>query len=789
MWLITGGVLLFSLMLLGWHNRVRTYTLVGRPNSNQAYLAAGRHGVILLQLPGPEGGARKFRELSRFDTLGRVMDLALRDDLLYVADGDAGLRILRLEEDVLQEVGALSPPNGAGKNLAEVVAVAADRPYVFVGYGTAGVDVVDVSSPEAPKRMSPDGARPLIALPRNSRVFDLGVQGDYLFVAAGETGLLVYDITEPEAPRPILSDNQFDSQKILGFDLAGDGLVALAENTGGVEIAALSFPDAPHSLERERNIGLVRHVRMSYPSAEGDVYWVLAAVEGGGLQILRFVGGEKPDLVPSPSPFPLKQNISDMLFQPGTDLVYIVGEKGAVYALNVASQEYIRRVAEYRVGGGLATQAGFFLGVFALSGVLFFLWMGFFAQFVLPVRTFEERFKVWEYLFYYALGEHGPAIFIESGKKRESRAESLRRGRAVMLLDTASAAVLKTPGEFTRAVGPGVVFLKRNERSAGEVDLHRQTQFIGPKGAGDVFAPQRPGESNDEYQSRLAALEETVGVTRDGIRIAPNIIAVFQLYTEAEDREKWPTRFGYRPESVWRAIVGEGVNLDMPVEALPEKRRMPWNWLPAYLAVDVWRDYVRKFTLEELFQAKYPALDDPEHRLTGMEVLVRQVAMHFSQAQVPALDGFGRYRYGENGDPLMLPSGEFELVRSRGLRVYTIVITNLRLPQVVEEQLLADWQTAWEFQVSNLGGAAERQRIREADKMRMNALVEYALWSSQALYRRLQDTPKPQPDEQETLEIMLEDLRQHITNELNLRRRMTTEWDDWQDLLDWVRMK
>jgi hypothetical protein len=53
----------------------------------------------------------------------------------------------------------------------------------------------------------------------------------------------------------------------------------------------------------------------------------------------------------------------------------------------------------------------------------------------------------------------------------------------------------------------------------------------------------------------------------------------------------------------------------------------------------------------------------------------------------------------------------------------------------------------------------------------------------------LQDTPKPQPDEQETLEIMLEDLRQHITNELNLRRRMTTEWDDWQDLLDWVRMK
>ncbi len=777
-----GGLFLASLVLVWLHSRVETYALTPRPESRQAYLAAGRHGVILLQLPDAQNKTG-FEEITRFDTPGKAMGLAARAGFLYVADGAGGLRILRVEDDTLRESSVLSPPLWAGKNPADTLALSDDGKYAFVGYGKAGIEIADISDGGHPRDVQH------ISLP-SGEVVDLTVEDKRLFVAAGEGSLLVYDVSKAEEPQLVLQDGiQFKAQKILGVDAIGNGVVVLAESTGGVEIFTIEPPAPPVSIATAGSIGLVRRVTAIAPAEEqeGGKYWIFAAVRDKGLQILEVSGKGRASLEPVGPPLPLGGDVRMTTFVPGDAFTYVVNGKGKVYAVSVTSHGQPRAVARYAVMPWRSSLA--LWGAAAVVWMLLtLLWMGFFAQFVLPVRTFGERVKVWMYLFLYSFGGHGPAIFVENGKKRESRAESLRRGRAVMLLDTASAAVLKTPGSFTRAVGPGVVFLKGNERSAGEVDLHRQTQFIGPKGEGDVFAPQRPDEEDDAYQARVEMREETVGLTRDGIPAAPNIIAVFQLYTEPEDLRKWPTRFGYRPESVWRAIVGEGINLDVQAMELPEKRRMAWNWLPAYLAVDVWREYVRKFTLEELFQAKYPALDDPARLLTGMEVIVRQVAMHFRREEVPALDGFGRYQYQADGKPRMIPSREFEIIRARGLRVYTIVITNLRLPQVVEEQLLAGWQSTWETEVGNVGGEVERLRIREADRVRMNALVEYALWSSRSLYRRLQDKERPQPDEQETLDIMLDDLRRRMADELNLRRRMTTEWEDWQDLLDWVRM-
>ena len=777
MW-ITGGLLLVGLVLTWQHTRVQTYALALRPDSDQAYLAAGRYGVLLLQLPEKkENRTTGVVELSRFDTPGQARDVAAVHGRVYVADGKGGLRVIGVDGNAMREVGALPPPGWVAGNPANALALLDER-YAFVGYGGAGVSVVDITNPQAPYQVA--------RIPLNAgQVFDLAVQDNQLFIAAGEGGLLVYNVADPAKPQAVVQDNQFNSQKIMGVDLLGGNTVILAEATGGVEIATLTPPQPPVPIGSARNIGLVRHVKVAFPSAKENTAWVFAAVDGKKLQILEFAGG-KLELLGSP--FSLARDARAVVLRPGSELAYVVETGGYLQALNITAsriQEAFRYVVASFWSDGIRMGGKALL----LSVGLFILWMGFFAQFVLPVRFFRERRKAWGYLLLYWLGWHGPAIFVEDGVKRESEAESLRDGPGVMLLDTASAAVLKTPGTFTRSVGPGVVFLKKGERSVGEVDLHRQTQFLGPKGDADVFAPQRPDEMDDEYQARLELRKETVGQTRDGISVVPNIIAVFQLYTEPEDLQRWPTRFGYRPESVWKAIVGEGINLDVGVEEKPRKRRMAWNWLPAYLAVDVWREYVRKFTLEELFQPKFPSLKDPARLLTGMEIIAQQVAMRFRDKEVPALDGFGRYEYTANGSPRMVPSREYEIIHSRGLRVYTIVITNLRLPREVEEQLLAGWQSTLETQIGNLDGASERVRIREADTVRMNALVEYALWSSRSLYRRLQDASRSQPDEQEALELMLDDLRQHVIGELNLRRRMTTEPEDLQDLLDWLRMK
>jgi hypothetical protein len=80
-------------------------------------------------------------------------------------------------------------------------------------------------------------------------------------------------------------------------------------------------------------------------------------------------------------------------------------------------------------------------------------------------------------------------------------------------------------------------------------------------------------------------------------------------------KERQPgSRFGYRTgvrrsdrqseekdkDAIRRAILAEGINPN----AVPDspRRRVAWNELPAALAVDVWREYAAKFTLDQLFE-------------------------------------------------------------------------------------------------------------------------------------------------------------------------------------------
>ena len=55
----------------------------------------------------------------------------------------------------------------------------------------------------------------------------------------------------------------------------------------------------------------------------------------------------------------------------------------------------------------------------------------------------------------------------------------------MIVLDTASGAVLRNDVAFTRVIGPGLTFTQRSEYLAGAMDLHRQTQpnpALGPLG-------------------------------------------------------------------------------------------------------------------------------------------------------------------------------------------------------------------------------------------------------------------------------------------------------------------
>ncbi|MDH5508553.1 MAG: hypothetical protein OEZ02_15130, partial [Anaerolineae bacterium] len=234
-----------------------------------------------------------------------------------------------------------------------------------------------------------------------------------------------------------------------------------------------------------------------------------------------------------------------------------------------------------------------FIGV---GGMVF--WLAFFGQFVLPVQSLQERGEAVLRLLALLGNDRGPALFIRDGDVIEAADKKGRSAPGVIILDTASAAVLHNKSSYTRAVGPGLVFTGRGESTAGTLDLHTQVRGLGPKdGTENPFAERLKNEKEDDFKARQERRLQTSGLTRDGVEVIPNITAVFRHQSTPGQGN---TQFGYNHNAVWRAIAFEAINPDAPSDA--ESRRVAWDWLPVHMAADLWREYLRKFTLNELFE-------------------------------------------------------------------------------------------------------------------------------------------------------------------------------------------
>ena len=267
----------------------------------------------------------------------------------------------------------------------------------------------------------------------------------------------------------------------------------------------------------------------------------------------------------------------------------------------------------YRMGGIQAGLIDIFIDLVFIFPVLLLFWIAFFAQFVLPVRTFRDRQKIFSRLLTDLFGGHGPALFIENGVIKEHSGERLKSGPGVLWLDSASAAVIRSAVAITQTIGPGVPFIERGEFIAGTVDLHIQSQLIGPKDSDKPFDKKAEGQSDEEYHHVQDRRKQVSALTRDGIEILPNISVSFRVDTGFPAEGQPGSRFGYRTgvtkrakeneakdkEAIRKAILGEGINPN--IESSSPRHRVAWNQLPATLAVDVWREYVAKFTLDELF--------------------------------------------------------------------------------------------------------------------------------------------------------------------------------------------
>src|SRR5678816_3440276 len=87
-----------------------------------------------------------------------------------------------------------------------------------------------------------------------------------------------------------------------------------------------------------------------------------------------------------------------------------------------------------RIGGVQASILYILLDLACIFPAFLVLWIAFFAQFVLPVRTLGERQKIFDRLITYLSGGHGPAMFIRNGELIKREGEETKKGPGLSLI-------------------------------------------------------------------------------------------------------------------------------------------------------------------------------------------------------------------------------------------------------------------------------------------------------------------------------------------------------------------
>jgi hypothetical protein len=419
-----------------------------------------------------------------------------------------------------------------------------------------------------------------------------------------------------------------------------------------------------------------------------------------------------------------------------------------------------------------------FIAAFLLRGQL----IHFFSQFVLPIQNPKYRQDIAARVSNFETGSRGPALFVKNGCVITHADESEKRGPGLIVLDTASALVLRTDTEIKDTVGPGVVFTKsykhngeyHNEYIAGSVDLRSQWQFIGPLTTDQPFLNPVPISSPKEYNETQSRRQQTSGLTRDGFEVSPTISIQFSIKRPAhkEPTESGVTSYyGYDADAVRNAITRQVIKLGTSENS---KVRMEWNKLPAHLVVNIWREYVRKFKLNDLFKstdAKDPGGD------SGLQIIEEMINKRVKQANVEALDDTGE----STGE--WVESPEFKQLQSRGLEIMKVRIHNVLFDPAMEEQMIQQWSAEWiniakkeENYIKDMASLIETAARNDASK-------SFAKIASKQFSGK---TTLPQENPFKTLQLLIQPLKEFILNESAAGSDVEAELRKLDEIWKWL---
>ncbi len=225
--------------------------------NDYVFVADGEAGLLVFDVLNP----RFIRPIAGLDTPGVAWSVTLDDVFAYVADGPGGVHVVRIDNPRRPDVVSTLFMNGS----ALAVDIAPDL-IGTVAAGDRGIVMVNFTLDD-PVIIGAFGS-----FDGTSFALDVVSSGRYLFVAHGEAGLVVMDAGDPTLPVPVTSRDTPG----LARGLFLDGVVLyLADDGGGLRIYDVSDPEAPLFLG-SRDLGA-----RAFDVTVTNLYAYVAASTGG----------------------------------------------------------------------------------------------------------------------------------------------------------------------------------------------------------------------------------------------------------------------------------------------------------------------------------------------------------------------------------------------------------------------------------------------------------------------------------------------------------------------------
>jgi len=297
---------------------------------NIAYFA---NGVIfeIVDFSNPENPV----EMGKLVLPDLISDIVISGNYAFVADGNAGLRIIDISDpSAPKEQGAFTDLS----HKADYVAVNGDYAYLLAYNILYVINITDLSTPQK-----------VSTLILSYSIYGMAAQGNYVYLAAGAKGVGIISIVDPEKPSQIcFFDEGIDyNSPVVGIDVSGN-YAYTANWEGGMMIIDIANPQSPSlviSLTDEYTYGIMVNGNYVYASTRSFLgSWELGW--GYGIHIIDISDINKPKYIKF---YQLTPNISKVDYS--NNRIYVANSSAGLHVIDVTHPYTPEEVGEYMTGG------------------------------------------------------------------------------------------------------------------------------------------------------------------------------------------------------------------------------------------------------------------------------------------------------------------------------------------------------------------------------------------------------------------------------------------------------